>query len=291
MMLPSLQAQRQLGSKPMGNGQPGSAGKSFDHIEGTYAVVNGINMYYEQYGEGDPILLIHGNGGSTESFDGQIAFLSRKYKVIVADSRGQGRSTNNADSLTYELMAEDFYLFLEQLELDSVNIVGWSDGGIIGLILARDYPEKVKKLVAVGANLRPDTTAVSEALLDWTRMKMEQAQDSVAAGKKSFATEEMLMRLMLHHPNIDVADLHDIKAPVMVVAGDHDLIKVTHTVEIYENLPHAQLAIYPGATHNLMLESPQLFNNAVLRFFSRPYVAKDPMSVMLDTPSKNNDEE
>lgn len=287
----ALQAQRQLGSKPMSNGQPGIAGKSFDHIEGTYVVVNGINMYYEQYGEGEPILLIHGNGGSTASFDGQIAFLSRKFKVIVADSRGQGRSTNNADSLTYELMAEDYYLFLEQLDLDSVNILGWSDGGIIGLIMARDYPEKVKKLIAVGANLRADTTAVRPELLDWTRMMMIQAADSVAAGKKSFATQEMLMRLMLYHPDIDVEDLATIKAPVMIVAGDQDLIKVSHSVEIYQHIPHAQLSIYPNATHNLINEVPQLFNNSVLRFFMRPYVARDPMSAVLQQSDNASEEE
>jgi pimeloyl-ACP methyl ester carboxylesterase len=286
----TLHAQRQLGSKPMTNGQPGSSGKSFDHIEGTYVVVNGINIYYEQYGEGEPILMIHDNGGSTASFDGQISFLSRKFKVIVADSRGQGRSTNNADSLTYELMAEDYYLFLEQLQLDSVNILGWGDGGIVGLILARDYPEKVKKLIMVGARVQSDTTALQAAVVDYTTMMFHQAEDSVAAGKKSFMTQEMLTRLMLHHPDIDLNDLNNLQTPVMVVAGDRDLVKVSHSVAIFENLPHAQLSIYPGATHDLINEMPQLFNNSVMRFFMRPFVSRDPMSVM-EPASGNNEEE
>ena len=272
----SAQVQRQLGNNKPNLSGPGNM-RPFEHAEGTYVVVNGINMYYEQYGEGDPVLLIHGNGGSVKDMDAQINYLARKHRVIVADSRGQGNSGNNADSLTYELMAEDYYLLLEQLEIDSVFVFGWSDGGIIGLILARDYPGKVARLAFSGVNLRPDTTALIPEVVARVAAENTMAKDSIAAGKKSFGNTFMLTQLLMHHPNIDVESLRDITIPVLVISGDNDLVKLEHTLGIYTHLPNAQLCIFPGTTHNALHEVPQLMNTTLTRFFVKPFVKPDPM--------------
>ncbi len=285
----SAQVQRQMGTnKPNLNG-PGNM-KPFEHAEGTYVVVNGINMYYEQYGEGDPVLLIHGNGGSVKDMDAQINYLARKHRVIVADSRGQGNSGNNADSLTYELMTEDYYLLLEQLELDSVMVFGWSDGAIIGLLLARDYPGKVSRLAISGANLRSDTTALIPEILSLAAYENKKAKDSIAAGNKSFIPARMLTQLVLHHPDIDAASLSDIQIPVLVISGDNDLVKLEHTMEIYSHLPNAQLCIFPGTTHHVLQEVPQLLNNALSRFFLKPFVKPDPMGTVLSGDSAAGEE-
>ena len=113
---------------------------------GKYADIRGFQMYYETYGTGEPLLIIHGNGGSIGDFNFQIPYFEKKYKVILADSRAQGKSLDNGDSLTYEMMADDLDALLDVLKLDSCYVIGWSDGGINGLLLAMRHPEKVKKL-------------------------------------------------------------------------------------------------------------------------------------------------
>src|SRR5437588_2144726 len=115
-------------------------------------------MYSETYCSGTPLLIIHGNGCSIADFAYQIPYFSSKYKVILADSRAQGKSVDYGDSLSYEMMADDISALMDTLHISSANIVGWSDGGIIALMLAMVHPEKVKKIAITGANLWPDTT-------------------------------------------------------------------------------------------------------------------------------------
>lgn len=122
---------------------------------GKYADVNDIKIYYETYGEGEPLLLLHGNGGSIEGFINQIPELSKHFKVIAVDSRAQGRTTDSDQEITYALMASDMATLIDKLNLGKVNVVGWSDGGIIGLELAYAYPEKVLKVVTFGVT-RPE---------------------------------------------------------------------------------------------------------------------------------------
>jgi pimeloyl-ACP methyl ester carboxylesterase len=127
---------------------------------GHYLATRGFRIYYESYGKGDPLVLIHTNGGSIKIFENQIPYFSQYYHVIAVDSRAKGRSVDTNDSLTFEMMADDFNALLDSLHLDSCYVIGWSDGGIAGLLLAIRHPAKVKKLVAVGANLWPDTTGL-----------------------------------------------------------------------------------------------------------------------------------
>src|SRR3954470_21902296 len=131
---------------------------------GKYVNTRGFNMYYETYGSGEPLLIIHANSGSINNFSGQIPFFAKSYKVIVVDSRAQGKSVDDNDSLSYEMMADDFNALLDTLHIDSCYVIGWSDGGINGLLLAIRHPDKVKKLAISGANLWPDTTAVEPFL-------------------------------------------------------------------------------------------------------------------------------
>ncbi|MEO8110028.1 MAG: alpha/beta hydrolase [Ginsengibacter sp.] len=125
-----------------------------------YATVNGIQLYYEIYGEGQPLLLLHGNGGSIRSRATEIPVFAKKYKVITVDSRCHGKSGCNVVDLNYEMMAADINDLLDQLKIDSCLIWGQSDGGILGLIMAFQYPDKVKKLIATGVNIQADTNAI-----------------------------------------------------------------------------------------------------------------------------------
>src|SRR5438552_9322573 len=120
------------------------------------APVNGIEMYYAVYGSGDPILLVHGGLGHADIWANQVADLMKDHKVIVADSRGHGRSTRNADPYGYDLMASDYLALLDYLKVDKVDLVGWSDGGIIGIDIAMNHPERLRRLFAQAANVTVD---------------------------------------------------------------------------------------------------------------------------------------
>lgn len=144
--------------KELPYGDNPGAGKFYD--------IRGFKMYCEVYGEGQPLLIIHGNGGSIADFKYQIPYFSKNYKVIVADNRAQGKSADPGDSLTYEMMADDYAALLTEMKIDSAYVIGWSDGGINGLLLAIRHPEKVKKLAVTGANLQPDTSAVYPEVID-----------------------------------------------------------------------------------------------------------------------------
>ena len=237
---------------------------------GKYYNVRGFKMYCEVYGEGQPLLIIHGNGGSISNFVKQIPFFSKKYKVIIADSRSQGKSKDASDSLTYEMMADDYAALLTTLKADSAYVIGWSDGGINGLLLAIRHPEKVKKLALTGTNLRPDTTAVYQEVWDmvvpeYTALK--QKQNLNAQEKNSFK----LLRLLCDQPHIPLTDLQKVKVPALIMGGDHDAIKPEHTMEIAQHIPKSYLWILPNSGHSTPVVYADEFNKKVDNFFSKPY--------------------
>lgn len=241
---------------------------------------DGVTFYYETYGEGEPLLMVHGNGASIGSFLKQIDHFKSKYRVIAMDSRGQGQSGSSDAPLTYEMMTDDLNAFLEHLKTGPVDVIGWSDGGIEALLLGIRHPDKVKKLVAMAANLNPTTQALYPETLGMVDTMMKtfpaEARDT-PEGKKQLK----LMQLMLDQPQIDPKALGKITAPTLVLAGDQDLIKLEHTVEIYNAIPNANLAILPNSTHAVPLDDPELFNATVERFLTTPFKKKDRVADML----------
>ena len=251
---------------------------------GNYADVNDIRMYYEIYGEGEPLLLLHGNGGSIGNFIYQIPELSGHFKVIAVDSRGQGRTTDSDQEITYALMATDVAALIDKLDLGKVNIVGWSDGGNIGLELAYAHPEKVLKVVTLGANYTntdwmalPDSTVMDPD--DSLILKISEFMKKAGEKEESLSPDPQripairvkLDNLMANYPNFTPEQLNTIMVPFLIIAGDHDMISIDHTVSLYKNLPKAQLFIVPHASHLVPLENPDLINSEVIRFLETPY--------------------
>lgn len=233
---------------------------------GQYIPVRGIKMYCEIYGKGAPLLLIHGNGGSIKAFSNQIPFFSQHYKVIAVDSRAQGKTIDTGDSLSYEMMADDFAALLDAMKIDSAYVIGWSDGGINSLLLAIRHPEKVKKLASTGANLVPDSSALAQKDID----EMITGYNEMNSKKEKSAEDKMqmkLLKLMIDHPHIYKADLAKIKCPSLIIGGDHDIIKPSHTLYIYENTPGAFLWIVPNSGHATLIEHKDDFNKTVYNFF------------------------
>lgn len=236
---------------------------------GKFADIRGFQMYYETYGAGEPILIIHGNGGSIGDFNFQIPYFEKKYKVILADSRAQGKSTDAGDSLTYEMMADDLDALLDLLKLDSCYVIGWSDGGINGLLLAMRHPEKVKKLAVTGANLWPDSNAIDPYFLN----SMERAYDSTAllAQTPKNIHSLKLLHLLVHQPHITTAQLSKIKCPTLVIGGDHDIILPQHTMLIAQHIPKSYLWILPNSGHSTLIFNSEAFNKTVQEFFKSAY--------------------
>lgn len=241
-----------------------------NNTTGKYYDIRGFKMYAEVYGEGEPLLFIHGNGGSINNFTKQIPSFSKKYKVIVADSRAQGKSADNGDSLTYEMMADDYAALLDAMKIDSAYVVGWSDGGINGLLMAIRHPEKVKKLAITGANLRPDTTAVFQEVWNLVTPMYNQLKNKKDKNEMEKSGYKLL-KLLVENPHIPLSDLHKISCPTLVIGGDHDVIKEEHTMEIYKNIPKAYLWILPNSGHSTPVVYMEEFNSRVESFFKQSY--------------------
>jgi pimeloyl-ACP methyl ester carboxylesterase len=235
---------------------------------------DGVRLYFETYGEGEPLLLVHGNGQSIGSMAAQIDFFRTHRKVVAMDSRDHGRSADSDGPITYEKMTDDLAALIDHLALGPVDVIGWSDGGIEALLLGVRHPAKVRKLVSMAANLNPGTTAIYEetdALVRQLLADMPAAERNTPEGKRALKVTGM----MLKEPNIDPALLAKVSAPTLVLAGDHDLIRTEHIVEIYTHLPNAQLAIFPDSTHLVPFDNPELFNSTVERFLTTPFVKID----------------
>ncbi len=232
-------------------------------------------LYYEVYGRGEPLLLVHGNGGSIADLSAQIAHFRKRYKVIAMDSRDQGRSGDTPDKLTYEKMTDDLAALLDHLKTVPVNVLGWSDGAIQALLLAIRHPAKVKKIAAMAANLNPSEDALHPeviAVIKSMIAAIPAAERDTPQGRR----QTKVTQLLLDEPHIELKALEAITAPTLVLAGDHDIIRDEHTVDIYHHIPNSQLAIFPNATHMVPFDDPALFNAIVERFLPHPVCEEGP---------------
>jgi len=240
---------------------------------GRFTVVNGIRIYYETYGSGPPLLLIHGNGGSIWGMRCQISHFSRSYRVIVADSRGHGKSDDGSGPLKYEQMADDLAALLDEIHLNSTGVIGQSDGAILALLLAIRHPAKVSKIIANSPKFWPDPTAVADWNFPLLRQHLDHAKAMIARGDHSQDWTRMKRwdELMLNEPHIPLSELCRIQVPVLISGADDDVIKPEHLLAIYGNLPHAQLSIMPGATHSLNQDQYERYNTMADRFLTAPF--------------------
>ena len=174
---------------------------------------DGVSLYYETYGDGQPLLLVHGNGLSIGSLAAQIDFFRKHYRVIAMDSRDQGRSADSDSPLTYEKMTDDLAALIDHLKLGSVDVIGWSDGGIEALLLGVRHPSKVKKIVSMAANLNPSTNAIYKEVEELIRSALASTPDSVRntpAGRRALKVTGMVLR----EPNIDPTMLELARCPI-----------------------------------------------------------------------------
>jgi pimeloyl-ACP methyl ester carboxylesterase len=245
-------------------GANAAAGHTFTH--------DGVALYYETYGAGELLLVVHGNGGSIADLGAQIAHFSASYNVVAMDSRDQGRSGDSPGDLTYEQMSDDLAALLDHLDAGPAHVLGWSDGGIQALLLAIRHPDKVKSIIAMAANLNSTEKAFRSDVAEWLASYVE----AIAGGETPKARRELkVASIILEQPSIALESLESIAAPALIMAGDRDLIRDEHTVDIYHHIPNSQLAIFPNATHMFPYDDPAAFNATVERFLRDPSARKD----------------
>jgi pimeloyl-ACP methyl ester carboxylesterase len=242
-------------------------------VESGMAPVNDIQMHYAVYGEGDPVLLIHGGLGHADVWGFQVPVLAEDHQVIVADSRGHGRSTRSEQPFGYELMADDYLALLDHLGIDQVALVGWSDGGIIGVDIAIRHPERLSGLYAFAANYVPEgvketvgTDPIFNAYIE--RASADYARLSPTPGEFD-AFVEQISQMWATQPQYTEDQLRALPVRTVIFSGEHDeVIKLEHTQQTAELLPNARLEIMKHASHFAMWQQPEAFNASVLNFLA-----------------------
>jgi pimeloyl-ACP methyl ester carboxylesterase len=250
---------------------------------GGFVEVNDIAMYYEVYGEGPPLVLIHGSGQSVADMAAQIDGFRDQYQIIVGDSRAHGKSGMSEQQMTYRQMASDWAGLISELAGEPVRVIGWSDGGNIALELARAYPNLIERVAVMGANLAPNESAVYPWAVNWVQEESANIDRQLEAGDTSqnWAALKQQFYLLRELPDMTLEELASIEAPVLVMAGDRDIIREEHTLLIYQTLPNAHLAIFPGETHFTPSTDPELFNRTVDRFMGQPFSRPDSKTFIL----------
>ena len=237
-----------------------------------HAEVNGIRMFYAVFGAGSPVLLLHGGLANSNYWGDIIPILVRHhFKVIVADSRGHGRSTRTAAPFSYELMAADTLALLDYLKLPRVDLVGWSDGGIVGVEIALHHPERLRRLFAYGINADPsgarddiESNQIFAHYLERTRGEY-QALSATPGDYDAFVAQ--IQAMWARQPNFTAAQLAGIRVPTAIADGAHEeAIKREHTEYMARTIPGATLIILPDASHFAALQNPREFAAAVLGF-------------------------
>jgi pimeloyl-ACP methyl ester carboxylesterase len=236
-----------------------------------HAKVNGISLYYAVIGHGPPVVLLHGGLANSDYWGLQVKALAPRHMVILMDSRGHGRSTRDARPYGYDLMADDVVGLLDTLHVPKADVVGWSDGAILGLDLALRHPDRVGRIFAFAAN------TVTSGVQDGVEKNPTFARYIARAGgeyahlsptpKDYPAFVAQISKMWETEPNWTDAQLKSIHSPVLVVDGDHDeAIKRAHTEYIAATIPGAGLLILPNVSHFAFLQDPVQFNEAILHF-------------------------
>jgi pimeloyl-ACP methyl ester carboxylesterase len=235
-----------------------------------YAPVNGIRIWYAEFGSGEPVILLHGGLANANYWGNQVPILAKSYQVIVMDSRGHGHSTRDSKPFAYDLMSSDVVALMDFLKIGKTAIVGWSDGAIVGLDIAMHHPDRLTKLFAFAANSDPNglkdiaqspvfSAFIARAETEYRRLSPTPDQ------YKAFL--DQITKMWATQPNFTAEQLNGITVPIWIVDGDHDeAIKRENTEFMAKEIPDAGLLIQPAVSHFSFLQDPEQFNADLLHF-------------------------
>lgn len=233
--------------------------------------VNNVSLYFGLFNkEGkEPVILLHGAFVSSDIWGFEVPLLMKTHQVIVVDSRGHGRSTMVTQPFTYDLMAEDVLQLMDHLKIKKASIVGWSDGGIIGMILAIRHPERINKLFTFGANYDLSgyqTEAPDSAMSAKFMSRAQENYRRLSPTPENFTgLKKALGKMYDTEPNLKPAQLKTIQSPTVIAYGQYEqFIKPEHFQELARLIPGAKLVMIPNVGHGGPLQDPARFHQAVI---------------------------
>ncbi|MGZ3119524.1 alpha/beta fold hydrolase [Streptomyces sp. H62] len=240
---------------------------------GDYADLPGVRTWYETEGTGDPLVLLHGGFCTNDTWGALRPDLAAAHRLFLPERRAHGHTPDVEGPLSYGAMADDTVDFLETVVGEPAHLVGWSDGGVVALLVALARPDLVRKVVVIGANFRPAPECFAEpAMLD----AMTPDGEDLAFFRELYeavtpdgadhwpVVAAKVVDMWRTQPTLSPEDLARIEAPTLVVVGDDDLVTLEHTVALYRAVPGSQLAVVPGASHVVPLEKPDAVKRLVL---------------------------
>jgi pimeloyl-ACP methyl ester carboxylesterase len=252
---------------------------------GDYVELPGVRTWYETDGTGDPLLLLHGGLCTNETWQAQRPDVAANFRVLLPERRGHGHTPDVDGPLSYQDMADDTVAFIEEVVGGPCHLVGWSDGGVIALLVAIARPDLVLKVVAIGANFLPGPqSGAAPEMLDQIApdapdlAMFREAYEAVSPDGAAHwpVVVGKLAAMFRTEPTIRTEDLARITAPTLVLVGDDDLMTLEHTIALYRAIPGSQLAVVPGTSHALLMEKPREVNRIILDFLT-----KEPIPTML----------
>ncbi len=243
--------------------------------KGKYLTLHGTKIYYEEYGEGIPLLLLHQGLGSIENLSDIIPELSKHFRVIAPDAPGHGRS-EQADSLSGDLLAQYCSALIDELQLDSAYVMGWSTGGNTSLLLAANRPDKIKKVVSGASNTKSSglTQEGRDLLKEYTVEAVKEDKDWLDRYQRMNPQPDKWVKFWedgqkMSSREIKVPDdkLASIDVPVLIIRGDRDMIRIEHSVELFRSLKKGQLCIYPNVGHEMPELKSEMLCKIAIAFF------------------------
>ena len=236
-------------------------------------VYQGAHIHYVSYGHGDPVLLLHGGLSNKLSWFSQIPWLvAAGRRVVLIDTRGHGDSTPGNSKLSYRIFADDTLLVLDRLGIQRTDIVGWSDGGIIALLLGLEAPQRVGRIVAISANFQP-SGLIPEANRAQEQLSPNKITDRLrgwwsGAGERHPVLEAEIKELWRTAPQLGHSDLKAITAPTLVITGENDIIDLRHSSELAQMLANGKIEIIPDAGHAAPVTHAQQINQSIASFLN-----------------------
>jgi pimeloyl-ACP methyl ester carboxylesterase len=245
---------------------------------GTYVEIGGLNTWYDEEGSGAPLVLLHGGMCTNETWSAQIPAFAEHFRVLAPERRGHGHTADVPGPLTYSDMASDTVGFLETVVGGPSHLVGWSDGGIVALLVAVERPDLVDKLALIGSNydvagVAPEAEAMLAQMtpdsVDMAHFRGLYAMHSPDGPDHWPVVFGKFLEMAQREPHIPVSDLEQIKARALVVVGDDDIVSLEHTISLFRALAAAELAVVPGTSHAVLMEKPEMLNRLVLDFLEQ----------------------
>ena len=242
-----------------------------------YVAAGVVRTYYEAHGSGDPLVLLHGGLCTIETFSGLTPQLAERFRVYLPERRGHGRTPDVDGPITYELMAQDTIAFLDALSLSRVHLAGWSDGAVVGLLVALRRPDLVRRLVMIGQNVNPDGLVPEAAemtkLAHMPDVLPPMLRDLYAAVSPDGPDHwdvvvDKVWQMIRTEPDIALTELEKVSAPTLVVVAEHDMVTEEHARAMQRALPESRLQVVPDATHGLPMEKPDVVARLVVDFLA-----------------------